>query len=216
MFLTDLIYWIIFWLLGWGIFFLLWKKYLHYILHPFLVALHFLLFTILSIILFKKELIPLVDGFTIVPFALLFLVIMITIGVYFLSHSYLTRPTKLIEKYPREFFLAMDYRYMFSKSFEILFQQVMVVILVLLLWEEGLNIVSICALFATVFGIVHIPLIRTEGWFFGCFFTVSSALSGILFPPLILKVHYGFVYTYTIHWVYYTVSGVFFWIYKPR
>lgn len=40
----------------------------------------------------------------------------------------------------------------------------------------------------------------------------KGIVSAIIFPTLILKVQYGFVYSYIVHWVFYTLTAVGFWI----
>ncbi len=110
----------------------------------------------------------------------------------------------------------MDYKYLFSKSFDILFQQTMVVILTLLLLKNKFSILEIIFLFAFIFGSIHLGQYVYSGKFFGTYYLIFSMVSAIIFPILILKVNYGFVYTYSIHWLFYTLSGVFFWIYENK
>jgi hypothetical protein len=121
----------------------------------------------------------------------------------------------MIEANPLEFFLTLDFRYLFSKSFEVLFQQVMIASLVSSLARVTGGILWTCALYAAVFAVGHLPMIHLFGnqsRSFARFYIAAAVFSAAVFPPLILLVPDGLVYAYIAHSVFYTVLALVFWI----
>jgi hypothetical protein len=99
--------------------------------------------------------------------------------------------------------------YFLPKSIEILFQQLLIVALVLALSAQRYNIRTISIYCALVFGAAHI-LLAFGGvpWGYVIRFMVSAAAFGFMFPYLILRVPNGLAYSYVIHWAYYAASVV--------
>jgi len=99
--------------------------------------------------------------------------------------------------------------YFLPKSVEILFQQLLVVSLVLALAAGHYTIRRISVYCALVFGGAHV-LLAFGGvpWGYVIRFMVSAAAFGFVFPSLILKVRNGLAYSYMIHWLYYAASVV--------
>jgi hypothetical protein len=99
--------------------------------------------------------------------------------------------------------------YFLPKSIEILFQQLLIVALVLALAAQAYEIRKIAIYSAVLFGGTHI-LLLLEGVPLGYAirFMLSAAIFGFLFPYLILRVRNGLAYSYMIHWLYYAASVV--------
>jgi hypothetical protein len=99
--------------------------------------------------------------------------------------------------------------YFLPKSIEILFQQLLVVALVLALAAHqcSLRRISICC--ALALGGTHV-LLAFGGVPLGYVirFMISAAAFGLIFPYLILRVPNGLAYSYMIHWLYYAASVV--------
>jgi hypothetical protein len=79
--------------------------------------------------------------------------------------------------------------------------------------------IHIVGLYAAVFALGHFPLLGLfgpQGKFFGAFYAVLAFISAVVFPPIILEVNCGFVYTYTLHSVFYTLLALGFWIRDAR
>ena len=110
----------------------------------------------------------------------------------------------------------MDYKYLASKPFEILFQQIMILILVLLLSKETFSMTETIFYFVLLFGIVHLLGINIAGKIFGTYFLVMSLIGAIIFPILILNVNYGFMYSFIVHVSFYSISSVLFWLYGEK
>jgi hypothetical protein len=99
--------------------------------------------------------------------------------------------------------------YFLPKSIEILFQQLLVVALVLALSAQRYSIRTISIYCAMVFGAAHIFLaLGGVPWGYVIRFMVSAAVFGFVFPYLILRVPNGLAYSYIIHWAYYAASVV--------
>ncbi|MFN3844257.1 MAG: hypothetical protein ACK4RZ_00360 [Paracoccaceae bacterium] len=97
--------------------------------------------------------------------------------------------------------------YFLPKSIEILFQQLLVIALVLTLSAGGFSLRKISVLCALLFGGVHVLLVFDQvPWSFVIRFVVLATVFGGIFPVLILRVRNGFAYSYAIHWGYYALT----------
>jgi hypothetical protein len=50
----------------------------------------------------------------------------------------------------------------------------------------------------------------------GLSYGIASVTLAAVFPILILRVHSGFVYSYTAHWFFYTVVALVAWVFGSR
>lgn len=210
--IANLIIWIILWSLGWFGFFLLNKKRIDYINKFYISIVYFFSLSILIVVIFWKEFTKLINvEFSIIPFLFVPLLFIVNIFAYNYIRNNLKKPNQLIKENPQVFFLKLDNKYLASKSFEILFQQILIILLILWLSQLGLSVFGIIISFAILFGLGHSYLIYSRGKLFGTIFTVSSIFSAIIFPILIIYVPWGFIYSYFIHWMFYISAGFFFW-----
>jgi len=212
----DIGVWILLWVVTFGIFSLLRKRGVTYHKNYVWTIFYFLVFTIVSGLYFKDILVDITAEFTIVPIIILLVVYTMTLIAYYFSHKYLKKPTKLIEKYHDQHFIKMDYKYMVSKTFDIFFQQIMVLILVLGLSRQNFSMTEIILYFILLFGIIHIIGISLSGKLFGTYYLIMSLIGAVVFPTLILNVNYGFVYSFIVHFSFYSVSSVLFWLYAEK
>jgi hypothetical protein len=99
--------------------------------------------------------------------------------------------------------------YFLPKSIEILFQQLLILALVLALSARDYSVRTISVICAAAFGLTHV-LLAFSGVPTGYVirFMVSAAAFGFVFPYLLLRVANGFAYSYMIHWLYYAVSVI--------
>jgi hypothetical protein len=97
--------------------------------------------------------------------------------------------------------------YFLPKSIEILFQQLLVVALVLALAGEKYDLRRISLYCAALFGATHL-LLAFGGvpWGYVARFALLATAFGFVFPYLILRVPNGFAYSYVVHWGYYAAS----------
>lgn len=109
---------------------------------------------------------------------------------------------------PPELPLATPW-YFLPKSIEILFQQLLVVALVLTLSAENYSLRKISVYCAVLFGAAHILLAFGDvPWGYVARFSILAALFGLVFPYLILRVPNGFAYSYVLHLGYYAITVV--------
>jgi hypothetical protein len=97
--------------------------------------------------------------------------------------------------------------YFLPKSVDILFQQLLILALVLSLSARGYGAGRISLCCAALFGGVHI-LLAFGGVPLGYVirFMTFAALFGLIFPHLILRVPNGLGYSYMLHWLYYAIT----------
>jgi hypothetical protein len=97
--------------------------------------------------------------------------------------------------------------YFLPKSVDILFQQLLIVALVLSLSAHRFSIQKISLYCALLFGSAHI-LLAFGGVPLGYVirFMVAAAVFGFIFPILILRVPNGLGYSYMLHWIYYAIT----------
>jgi hypothetical protein len=97
--------------------------------------------------------------------------------------------------------------YFLPKSIDILFQQLLVVALVLALAAQLYSLRKISIYCALAFGAAH-ALLAFGGVPIGYVirFMIAAAIFGFVFPFLILRVSNGLAYSYIVHWLYYAVS----------
>jgi hypothetical protein len=109
---------------------------------------------------------------------------------------------------PPDLVLATPW-YFLPKSVEILFQQLLIVALVIALAAQKLSLQRISLYSAAAFGAAHVVLVfAAVPWGYVFRFMISAALFGLLFPYFILRMRNGLAISYLLHWGYYAVSVV--------
>jgi hypothetical protein len=189
------------WLAGWGVSFGLIRNRVTYLTHPLVTSGVFLLFSLLASTLTAASLIVLVAA------------VVLTVAVYALAPRRLERPDALIARHPEEFYLAMQYRYLVPKSAEILFQQLIIVVLTLRLAATGLPLPAVILAFLGCFALLHLPMLLLVQRQVGIAYNLASLTLAAVFPVLILRVPSGVVYSYAAHWFFYTLAALTAWIY---
>jgi hypothetical protein len=97
--------------------------------------------------------------------------------------------------------------YFLPKSVDILFQQLLVVALVLSLTGAGQSFRRVSQTCGALFGISHLLLLlggAPVGYVVR--FTAASTVFGLIFPWLLLRVRNGLAYSYILHWVFYAAA----------
>lgn len=110
-------------------------------------------------------------------------------------------------------FMRGGVEYLLVKTIEILFQQVLIVLLILTLASYRDDMWFVSKAYTFIFSIVHLALIPRLGLAYTALFFGASLLSAFVFPYIILKVKNGFVYSYIIHWsAYICITSVLFFV----
>lgn len=208
--------WLAIFVTGWTVWIVLLRNGIHYINRFIFTSFYFLGFSVITAVTFRDLLQSIVVNFSSVLLVPVVAVVALFFFTYFLSRRFLKKPEKAMAEQPEDFNLPMDYRYIISKHFEILFQQTTILVLVLLLQKTGLTLAGIVVCFVVLFGVLHVPLIKTTGRFFGLYYTIFAMLSGLVFPTLITQFRYGFAYSFMVHVLFYIATGVFFWVYFAK
>ncbi len=212
----DILVWILLWVVTFGTIYFLNKKGVTYIkLYGLFVSI-FMFFTLISLFYFKDVFLNMNLSLHFLPLFFLSLMYALTITLYYLFPMYIPRPSSLITQYHSQYFLRMDFRYLFSKSFDLLFQQTMIVIMVLWLSQHNYQLSQIILYFLLLFGLIHLFAFFPAGFFFGTYYLIASFIGALIFPILILTVDYGFVYSYILHFSFYTFSSLFFWLFVKK
>lgn len=208
----DIGAWLFLWCCCWGLFYVLLAHGINYITDPIFTTAYFTAATCVVLALHKDLLAGRLRGLGFAPPLLAGLVVSLGAAVYLLFPAFLPPPTALIRKNPDMFFLYLDLRYLFSKLFDILFQQVLLFLLVFLLRRREFSVARICAICCAVFGAAHLYLIRRNGLAMGGYFLVAAIAAGLLFPYLLIRCRRGLVYTFSLHLLFYIATGSLCWL----
>ena len=202
--------WIVFWFGVWGIYLYLWNNNFrtsdiiidNFAVRNFkLVSLFFFVVSLILIFLFRDIFLEITRKYTFIPFIVLILALAADVFAYKYK-----KKIKLNKKINFPFFKG-DYRYLVSKFFQILFQQVLIIVLIFSL----LTFKFAYLVFMLIFTVSHLPLFPLFGKKLGAIFLISSAFGALIFPFLILKFNYGFVYSFAAHSLFYTLLAEMFW-----
>lgn len=200
--------------LAWGLFYnLLHRKGVTYTRHFLWTTTYFLVVAMVMCAVFWRHLVPAIQGIALVP--LMALVVFIAVQLVFFVYvpRRLREPCEYFEAHPDRYYLKIDWRRLVSKSADIAAQQVFIFLLIVFLREAGFSLYQIVASFTFLFALLHVPLIASEkGRWPSWLFAGAVLVFGVTFPPLILYTPYGFIYSYIIHWSFYMLTALIFWI----
>lgn len=211
-----IIVWLTVWAVVWIPAFMLFKREMTYINRWIFFSCYFAIASVLSYFVFKTNLSLIFQYDSNFPWGIIIVGYGIILCSYALAPHFFKRPTELIKKSPSEYFIYLDFRTVLPKTTEIIFQQLLIIALTLRLSQEGYSVGGIIVAFAIFFGVVHMGMFKTDPKFWAWFFTISAVISAFIFPVLILKFEYGFVYSFLIHLLFYIPTGVLFWIWQPK
>ncbi|MEF3047832.1 hypothetical protein [Pseudotabrizicola sp. L79] len=175
---------------------------------PVLYSAYYLGFSIAAVLLFRHRLRlwhPLAHG------ALPVVVVLVMIAVFTLAvlPSLPEIDLTLAPSNPPEFMFA-DGRYYVPKTFEILFQQILILTIVLVLQSFGWPILRIGMLTAALFGLFHLSLILGGATsFYVARFTIAATCFGAVVPGLQLATRNGATLSFGLHWGFYIADNIF-------
>jgi len=210
--ITGLGFWFLIWYVVWGFFWVIMipRKHDYYNNH-LSTALYFLFFAACSFSFYF----PFFAQFEIRAASL---VVIITLFILlFFSFRFLynsnQQSSKIVQKcIGQRFFILPHYKFLISKSFEILFQQVMFVSLAIFLHKHIPGLLLLFGILIVVYVVAHLPILKFfKKVVFGWYFTCASALAAVVFSFLILFAPDGPFLSYGLHWLFYLVSAAFLW-----
>ena len=202
-----LVVWLILWILSWVGFLYIRDFGIGYVNGFWISALYFFIASAIIIFFFKKDFHPLVKNFEYLPIFILLCSIILSFLIYDTTNIYFQKPIDVIGNYDFTEFIGLESSYLVPKLMNILFQQTLMVLLVSFFIKLKIPTKEMIVSIVLVFSIAHAWLFVTEGFFPGVFYFTASIAAAITFPLLIRKVNYGFVYSYTIHYLFYVLSG---------
>ncbi len=172
----------------------------------------FLLFTTLILIFyFKKEIIDVTKNTNRYEFIFL---ITISIMIHFVSSyfilNFLDQPIWPFDSKGTSFLLMNNF-YLWVKPFDVLVQQILILIIVKKLYLYNLSLKNITVIFILGFGLIHIFQIFKTDVIIGLAFTIGAILSSFIYPYMILKVRNGYIYNYMIHMGIYNLAAILAW-----
>lgn len=203
--------WIALWVLVGAGFVLLVRRGRDYIAAPGTTSLYFGVASVVAGAAFGEWLGPALHGVRAIHLGWFGALLCLQFAAHLVAHRKGNPRDELVRRAPHVYWLRMDWRYLVSKTFEIAFQQTMLVSLVLLLAAHGLSAAQITAIAVPVFGIVHLPIARLVGRFFGFYYLASALVAAAIMPAVVLWKSDGWVYSFTLHFLYYLGSQLAFW-----
>lgn len=112
-------------------------------------------------------------------------------------------PLSFLSEHPTAFFPPDTLWYVLPKSMEILYQQILVVVLVYWLNTWIRRPALVIGTFAVGFCATHFLLAFMMDETMATLFTIASSVGGVCFAWLILRVRHGFALSYLLHWGFY-------------
>ncbi len=210
--LGNILAWLLLWFGGWYGWVKMLKRGMNYITSYRITTLYFIFLSFISWRLYHGHLSAFFSSLPakVMPIYFLIFFFVLLVSIYFFSHRIFDK-TLLASQFNRKIFAAtMDYRFLFAKSFDILFQQISFLILVLLLKDVVVGTGTIVIFSGLIFGIVHLPLLILRHHVLVPYFVIASFFAGIIFSFLIVTLPYGFIYAYCLHWSFYIGVGIYY------
>ena len=209
---VDVGRWMLAWFIAWGFYYALISHDVNYISHPIGTAAYFLSAAAVVLVVYKDLFLTYIALLKPVSWTVPGLAFVVGLVAYVVLPLVLTPPHTLMVKNKDMFFLHLDLRYLFSKLFDILFQQVLIFLLIALLLRRKLSLRNISFLCCGLLGIVHLYLLKQNGLALGGYFVLFSMASGLTFPFLIVRCRTGLAYTSSLHLLFYVITGVVCWL----
>jgi len=118
--------------------------------------------------------------------------------------------SRLAKLYPNQSFLAIDERYLLSKTGDVIFQQTALGILALMLTALGMPFTTLVPVFAIVFAVLHLHLFLSMPPVWATYFTICATASGFVLPFILVLIPGGMYYAIILHLLWYIGSGALF------
>ncbi len=204
--------WLVIWSIGWGGFKLLNQSGVTYITYFPLGVVYFLIVFVILSWLIKRGFHEYFSCWN--PGLLLWGAICVGCIslVYIAAPLVIATPHAAIAAHPKAEFIHFHFFYMITKSCEILFQQMMIFILVRKLHDSFESKMKVIGVMMVLFGVAHTPLFFLDTINWGVFFTLSGTMAGATFSWILLYLKRGVPIAFFVHWLFYLISGCYFWI----
>ncbi|MBD3155847.1 MAG: hypothetical protein GF368_04280 [Candidatus Aenigmarchaeota archaeon] len=124
-------------------------------------------------------------------------------------------PEKMLKRHKSTYFLDFNHRFIITKFFDIILQQITIMVLLQMLVSSGLSYGRVIILFSVTFALIHVPLLLIAGRI-ALFHVTAAFIGSFVFSFLILNFNYGFVYSIAAHLMGYILGRLFFWFYFSK
>jgi hypothetical protein len=112
--------------------------------------------------------------------------------------------------------LQIKNSFLITKAFEIMFQQAFFIISIDYLFKNQLKTSYDIIIFGFYSFLIHLPIIFILDSSLAWVILFSSFAAGMLFSYCIIKYKNGFLYSYIIHYSFYVLIGVVYWLYRTN
>lgn len=202
----------IIWFIIWVTFiFYLEPQGIDYINNYLLTAIYFLLVIVALTSVFKKELDDYVDNFSPRDLGVMILFSIFVVTIYYLIGIFSENSSLFYIKdnlYPA---FQLDNRFLVTKAFEIMFQQVFFMISIYYLFNNNVSKTIDMLLFGLYAMYLHLPMLFLS-FKVGKILFFASFFAGLIFSYFITKSKKGFIYSYMVHFSFYVILAVVFWL----
>lgn len=186
---------------------------LSYGAHPFLSALYYAAWLGAVLAFYPHSLERLKPSFKGAWWVPLTVVVVCTIAFYVYAIPLLTTTAEIssiVAAHPDAPFFSYGPLYFLPKTVEILFQQVLIIETIILIFSFFGTILRTSITFGITFGLLHTLSVLHVPSDVSMATIVVAVLSGAVLPYLVLKVPNGVVYSFGLHWLFYILLALHF------
>lgn len=192
---------------------------LSYNTEPIIISIYFLLWAVFTFVYFKNIFLENLS-FDRKLWKYVFLLIFFNILTFVFLYSFSTLATEEI-KSSSDFFSAYleilfaNEWFFLPKASEVLFQDLLIFVLVVSMYKKYGSIKQVIYIYLALFGSVHLLQLfatNTEQNYF-LLIMLGAIMSSFVFPRLILEVKGGFMYVFTIHFLFYVLLSILLHVY---
>lgn len=200
------------WFIVWAIFILyLQPQGIDYIERYILTSVYFLLVIVALTSIFKNQIGAYVDKFSPKDLLTMSLFSVVVISVYYFINLLMSGSELYSFKNSLPSVLQLDERFLVTKAFEIMFQQTFFMISIYYLFNNNVSKHVDMILFGLYAMFIHFPILFVSGSMGKILFAVSF-FAGVIFSYCITKSKKGFIYSYMIHFAFYVLLAIVFWL----
>lgn len=176
-----------------------------YIHHALIFSL-FLSSILLAMIYHRRDILVLI--FPMISKFKLAIALTMPLIAFFLYLNIAVDTQKIAQHFPYHYFAYFDWRYSFTKSIDIFFQQY-IFLMALVDLQKIYDRNKAVTLFTLLMGVMHLPTCFIFGLPFGPLFILAGMLAGWIFSTLLLERRFGICLAFALHWLFYIILGLY-------
>ncbi|MFA5651945.1 MAG: hypothetical protein WC933_01105 [Candidatus Paceibacterota bacterium] len=176
-----------------------------------LTSVYFLLIIVALTSIFKKEIGNYVDNFSAKDLLIMVIFSVAVTSIYYFVSLLIEGNSLYAIKNSLPPILQLDDKFLVTKAFEIMFQQTFFMISIYYLFNNNVSKKIDMILFGLYAMFIHFPILFVDSSMGKILFGVSF-FAGLIFSYCITKSKKGFIYSYMIHFGFYVVLAMIFWL----